>query len=207
MDPETSSLITSLRELAPIDLVGLGLVTALFLLGIWRGLWWQVIRLAGLILAVALARVFSPETAVWILEWWTDLSPRVAHGIAWASVFLLTLGAASILGLLGQKILETMQLGLVNRAGGAVAGALTGALVHLTLLVFVCQLAPGAFVTQHVAGTYSDQVLDKVSSQWRVVLGAEAAGEVDRLLGREAPEPGGAAPASSSASGSGARVR
>ena len=178
----STTFLTAIRDLAPLDLVGLGLILLLVALGLWRGLWWQVIRLLGLVCAVALARVFSPETAAWISESWPDLEPRLTHGLAWGSVFLLTLGAASILGLLGQKLLEAMQLGLANRLGGAIIGAVTGVTIHLTGLVVLCQLAPESFVARHVPGTYSERLIESAGSRWRVVLGAEAANEIDRLL-------------------------
>ena len=182
---DVAELQDSLRSMAPLDLIGISLAAIGILIGVWRGLWWQVIRLLGLVVAVAVARVFSPETALWLNESWPELSPRLAHGIAWGGVFLLSLGAASILGLLGQKMLEVMQLGLANRLAGGIAGGATGLVVHLTLLVFVCQLGPEEYVAEHVTGTYSESLLEQAGSRWRIVLGAEAAAEVDRLLGHE----------------------
>lgn len=185
-----SSLPAHFSELAAVDLIGLGLVGVLVILGLWRGLWWQVLRLVGVVAAVIVARVFSPETAAWISEQWPDLEGRLAHGVAWFGIFLLALGAASMLGLLGQRLLEAMQLGLANRLGGGILGAATGLVMHLAGVVILCQLAPAAFVERHVAGTYTERVVDAASTRWRVVLGAEAANEVDRLLkGLHAAEP------------------
>ena len=93
-----SSLPAHFSELAAVDLIGLGLVGVLVILGLWRGLWWQVLRLVGVVAAVIVARVFSPETAAWISEQWPDLEGRLAHGVAWFGIFLLALGAASMLG-------------------------------------------------------------------------------------------------------------
>ena len=173
----------TLSQLAPLDLVGAVLVSALLALGAWRGLWWQVIRLAGVVLAVVAARLFAERGALWIGENWPDLPLRAAHGISWVGFFLLALGASSLLGLLGQRLLEIMQLGLLNRVAGGLLGAATGFLLHVALLMGLCQLAPPNFVETHVAGTVSENVVDVVGSRWRVVLGAEAAAEVDRLLG------------------------
>jgi len=185
----SQGLLARLLELAPLDKFGLLVMTALFLLGVWRGLWWQVIRLVGLLLAVIAARFLAPEASTWILERSADISPRVAHGAAWGSIFLVALGAATLLGMLGQKMLEAMQLGLLNRMGGAVVGACTGLVVHLAVLVALAQLAPEDFVSKHVGNTYSGQLLDRAGSQWRVVLGAEAAARVDRLIGDHLPRP------------------
>ena len=184
---QSTSLVDTLGSLAPLDKFGLGLVLLLILLGVWRGLWWQVIRLAGLMLAVVVARFLSPEASSWIMENSSEISPRVAHGIAWGSIFMLSLGAATILGMLGQRLLEAMQMGVLNRMGGAVIGACTGIVIHVALLVALSQLAPEEFVSKHMGGTYSSQLLDRAGSQWRVVLGKEAAEHVDRLIGEHLP--------------------
>ncbi len=177
------SYASVISSLAPLDMVGLGVIGILVALGLWRGLWWQVIRLIGVVFAVAVARIFSPEAATWIGESWPELTPRLTHGLAWISIFVLALGAASILGLLGQRILEAMQLGLVNRIGGGLAGAVTGMLLHLAALIAIVQLAPEPFVERHVAGTVSARLVDMAGNRWRVVIGAEAANEIDQLPG------------------------
>ncbi len=185
------SFLEQLRSLAMLDLVGLAVVAGVIALGLWRGLWWQVIRLVGIVIAVGLARLFHPEVALWIGESWSDVDPRLAHGVAWVSVFLLTLGAASILGLLGQKLIEAMQLGFANRLAGAVLGAGTGVVLHVAFLAGFCQLAPEGVVAKNVPGTYSERLLQEAGARWRVVLGAEAATELDKLFAftpAESPE-------------------
>jgi len=182
---DSPSFLDAVRSLATLDLVGLGVVFLLVALGLWRGMWWQVIRLIGIVLAVGLARIFAPETAQWVSQSWPNLEPRIAQGIAWASVFLLTLGAASILGMLGQKLLEAMKLGLLNRVAGGVLGAATGVIVHVAFLAGFCQLAPEGVVARSVAGTYSERLLEEAGARWRVVLAADAVDELDRVFGRE----------------------
>ena len=171
-------------QLAWIDLVGMGLVAFCLFLGFWRGLWWQVIRLVGLFAAVLVARAASPQVATRIGEQWPDLTPRLTHGLAWFGIFLLGLLAATLLGILGRKLLEAMQLGLADRLGGAAAGAVTGAGIHVALLVAVCQLGSEAFVSRTIGGTTSERVVEAVGTRWPVVLGKEAGAEVDQLLDR-----------------------
>jgi uncharacterized membrane protein required for colicin V production len=177
----------ALQELAPVDVVGLCIVALLVILGLFRGLWWQVIRLVGLCAAVAVARLASPGLAAWELRAWPELPPRLAQGSAWLIVFLLALGAASLLGLLGQRILEAIQLGWANRFAGGILGAVTGLVLHAAALVVMCQLGPAGFVERHVAGSHSERLVQAVGSRWKVVLGAEASAEVDRLLRQAAP--------------------
>lgn len=167
-----------------IDLVGGGLVVVFLLLGLARGLWWQVIRAVGVVLALVVARAASPEVAAWILDRWADLSPRMASGIAWAGLFVLTMLAASLLARLGRKMLEAMQLGLLDRIGGAILGGLTGTALHVALLVILCQLGTETFVTRTLTGSVSEQVVDVVAARWPVLLGAEAGEELDEFLDR-----------------------
>jgi uncharacterized membrane protein required for colicin V production len=185
-------------DLAWIDGVGLGIVGAFLILGFVRGLWWQVIRAAGLFAAVIVARAASPALAGWVAHQWPDLSTRSANGIAWGALFLIALCAATLLGILGRRLLEVMQLGLADRLGGAAVGAVTGLGLHVALLVLLCQLGTEAYVARTLGGTRSERVVDAVGARYPVVLGKEAGAEVDLLLQRAralapyegAPHPG-----------------
>jgi uncharacterized membrane protein required for colicin V production len=171
-------------DLSWIDLVGLGLVAVFLVLGFVRGLWWQVIRALGLFAAFLVARAASPRLAPRIADQWPDLSPRMANGIAWFALFLLAMVAATLLGILGRKLLEAMQLGLADRFGGAAVGAATGLLLHVAMLVVLCQLGTEAYLTRTLTGTASERIVDVVGARWPVVLGKEAGDEVDQLLHR-----------------------
>ena len=171
-------------ELSWIDLVGGGLVLAFLVLGFVRGLWWQVIRAIGLVAAVLVARAASPQVAPWIADRWPDLTPRLVNGIAWFGLFLLAMIAATLLGVLGRKLLEAMQLGLADRLGGAAVGAATGLLLHVALLVVLCQLATEDYLARTLQGTTSEQIVDVVGARWPVVLGKEAGAEVGDMFER-----------------------
>ena len=72
-----------------IDLVGLGVVTLFFILGIRHGLVWQVTRLIGMLVAVTLARSLSPEFVPHV-ESALNLPTKACQGIVWFLVFLTT---------------------------------------------------------------------------------------------------------------------
>jgi uncharacterized membrane protein required for colicin V production len=171
-------------DLSWIDALGLVLVGAFLILGFVRGLWWQVIRALGLGAAVLVARAGSPALADWVVHQWPSLSARSANGIAWVALFLLALSAATLLGIFGRKLLEAMQLGLVDRVGGALIGAATGFGLHVVVLVGVCQLGTEPFVARTLGGTASERIVDVVGAQFPVVLGKEAGAELDLLLQR-----------------------
>lgn len=174
---------------APLDLVGLGLILLLCLLGLYRGLWWQVIRLVGVSVSILIARAAGAPLAERLLALFPELSVRTAHGIAWGTLFLTTLLACALLGLLGQRMLEAMKLDISNRLAGGCAGALTGFCTHVVLIVLVCQLAPTNVLGKYVAGTYSEHLYVALGGRRPIVMAAEAAHEVDQAL-QQAPRKG-----------------
>jgi uncharacterized membrane protein required for colicin V production len=155
-------------ELGAIDWIGVGICGLFTLLGILRGLWWQVIRLAGMIGSAALARTFS---APWgeALHQSSDLSIEVATGSVWLGLFLGGLVLTAIFGTIGKKSLQAMQLGLVDRAGGLVAGMATGALIHVAWLVVLAHLGPQPWTAEQLENTYSRTLLQAVTTRYPVL--------------------------------------
>jgi uncharacterized membrane protein required for colicin V production len=165
-----------------IDLVGVGLIVLLLLLGLYRGLWWQVVRLVGIAFSVLIARAAEAPLADRLLALIPDLQPRTAHGIAWGTLFLIALLACALLGLLGQRMLEAMKLDLANRLAGGAAGAATGFCAHVVLVVLVCHLAPPRMLGRYVAGTYSQRLYSALGIRWPVVMAEDGAREVDAVF-------------------------
>jgi membrane protein required for colicin V production len=166
-------------DLPWIDTLGLGLIGVFLLLGIWRGLWWQVIRLVGVIGAVAVARGLAPRFTPTV-ESAFDLSEGVASGLVWFVLFLCGLVIASLLGMIGKKALEAMQLGLLDRAGGGLAGALTGAILHSALLVLLTALGTAEWTSQTLDGSRSAVMLNGLTHKLPVLVDAQAA---ERIVG------------------------
>ena len=167
---------------APLDLVGLGLIALLLLLGLYRGLWWQAIRLVGITFSVLMARAAGAPLAERLQALFPELQPRMAHGLAWGTLFLIALLACALLGLLGQRMLEAMKLDLANRLAGGVAGAVTGLCAHVVIVVLVCHLAPPRVLGRYVAGTYSQRLYSALGIRWPVVMAADGAREVDQVF-------------------------
>lgn len=188
MNPDTTTQLETLTSVGWVDLLGLGLVGLLGVLGIVRGLWWQVIRLLGLVAAVGVARALSPRWVGAAESRFPEVDPRIVHGMVWLLVFLAALGIASLLGRLGRRLLEAMQLDWIDRAGGGLAGMVTGIVVHLAALVTMVHLGPAPWVSQHVAGTFSESLLDAFGRRWPVVLARDAADKLQPLLKGHAPE-------------------
>lgn len=167
------ALAESLPDLHWIDWTGLSLLGLFTLLGVLRGLWWQVVRLVGLAASVALARTFAGDAAL-RLEGWTGWAPEIAGGVAWVGLFVVGLVVTALVGTLGKKSLQAMQLGLVDRAGGGAVGLATGALVHISLLVALAHLGPQPWTEEALRGTFSREALKLVTTRYPVVMQVES---------------------------------
>ncbi len=152
---------SSVVALAWVDQLGLGLAGLFLVLGIWRGLWGQVLRLFGLVVAVAVARqLFLPLGEV-LEGWGLGLGTTLSGTLAWFLIFISVMLFVAMLARLGQEALAAMQLGLWDRAGGALAGCLTGLLLHAVLLFVMSVLAPEVWVKGTLEDTYSRTLLEK----------------------------------------------
>lgn len=168
------------------DQVGLAVLGTFLVLGALRGLWWQVIRLAGLLFAGILARALAPRFTEGLAST-TGLPLVVSQGLLWFTIFVLGLVAASLLGTLGKKSLEMMQLGLVDRFGGALAGLLTGVALQAALLVLLSYLGPQPWTADALRGTRSEALLRLVSGRLPVFVDRHsvAAQEIRAWIGSE----------------------
>lgn len=169
---------SSVVALAWIDQLGLGLAGLFLVLGIWRGLWGQILRLFGLVAAVVVARqLFSPLGEV-LEGWGLGLGTALSGTLAWFLIFISVILFVAMLARLGKEALAAMQLGLWDRAGGALAGCLTGLLLHAVLLFVLAVLAPEVWVKGTLEDTYSRTLLEKFQVLAQQVLDA-ADGQVD----------------------------
>src|SRR5690349_12332315 len=71
-----------------LDVLGLVLVVYFLLVGMKHGLWWQLVRLFGIVASVAIARAVVPPIAPRFAAAFPDLDERVAGGIVWTAVIL-----------------------------------------------------------------------------------------------------------------------
>ncbi|MEZ5979994.1 MAG: CvpA family protein [Planctomycetota bacterium] len=168
--------------LQTVDTVGLAIVGLFALLGLWRGLWWQLLRLAGLAGAVAVARSLEP-TITPLLEGHTgDMDPRVPQGFVWLGLFLVSLAVVAVIGRLGKRLLEAVQLGLVDRVGGAVAGALTGLVIHAAAMAVLVQVADDEFLASNFQGTVSARLVEVAGIDAPLLFGGDRAEGVRQRL-------------------------
>jgi uncharacterized membrane protein required for colicin V production len=157
-----------------LDVLGLAIVLYFLVVGARRGMWWQIVRLLGIVATVAVARAAAPRIAPHFAEAFPDLSVRVAGGIVWTIVILLGLLVVAIIGRLGKDSLDAVQLGTIDRVGGALAGGLTGVLVHAAIVLCLCQVTAAEWSVTQVRGTTSQRLVDSVGRKLPLFLDAHA---------------------------------
>jgi uncharacterized membrane protein required for colicin V production len=172
-----------------IDLVGLAIITLFLVLGAMRGLWWQVVRLLGVVASISIARALAPRASPLLAKILPGLSPTLANGLAWLVLLIAGLLAVSMIGRLGRATLEAAKLGTLDRVGGALAGLASGILVHTVLLLCLCQVASSAWSATAVQGTRSQDLLDVVADHFPMLLDAHAAESVRGIRERRGRAP------------------
>lgn len=162
-----------------IDLVGIAIVITFLVLGVRHGLVWQVTRLLGMLIAVAIARSVAPDLTP-RFQAALELPERACQGVVWVLVFVACLLLASGIGMIGKRALEAVQLGPMDRAGGALAGAMTGVLVHSALMVLLMSVGSTHWTARTFEGSRSAVVLDNLARKSNILLSAHAA---ERIVG------------------------
>lgn len=159
-----------------------GVDAALFLsvllfawIGAVRGLAWQVVRLVGVVAALAVARALAPRAASWVGARFPGLEDRAAHAVAWCATLALALALVSVLLRLVREDEVAPQLGLVDRAGGALAGALAAVVLHVGIVVAVCGLGPREWSIATLSGTQSQRLFAAWTQRVPLFVDAQAA--------------------------------
>lgn len=115
------------------DFAATAILLVSLLLGLWRGLVYEVLSLLGWPLAFVLSKLFAGNVAP--LMPIAQEPARVA--VAYAVVFIAALVVWGVLVWLISKLVKTMGLGWLDRVLGGLFGLLRGGLVVLVLVWLV----------------------------------------------------------------------
>lgn len=151
-DPTAAAdnLVATLQSLGWIDKTALAVLLVFFVLGLFKGLIWQVSRIGILLAAYFVAGRFGRDVATMLVEDPVDpgpigidgastlasASPDLPQGettlyIAYCLLFVGVLIVLSLLAMLIKKLADRAGLGFFDRLGGGVLGVATGACVVL----------------------------------------------------------------------------
>jgi membrane protein required for colicin V production len=116
--------------LTGFDFSVLAILLVSLLLGLWRGLVYEVLSLAGWPVAFVLSRMYAGDIAPMM----PLMQETMQLALAYAVVFVVALVAWGVLAWLLARLIKAVGLGWLDRSLGALFGALRGALVILALV-------------------------------------------------------------------------
>ena len=125
-----------LHQLGWIDFSTLVILLVFFVLGLFRGLVWQLSRLLTLVLGFLVAGIWAQDLADFLVKTWPKSQPFALY----AAYFAIFLGAFIVLSVIAwflSGLIKKLKLTAYDRLGGGAMGILTGAaVVVLVLTVF-----------------------------------------------------------------------
>lgn len=180
--PAAPDLLQDLQALTWIDHTALAVVLVFFVIGLFKGLIWQVSRVAILVAAYVVAGRFGGRIAAMLAGAGDNGEPAVAGEttlyLAYVLLFLAVLIVLSLLAMLLQKLAAKAGLGFFDRLGGGVVGVATGACVVLFGMFVVQMFFRQSQLALAAEGSYSmrwsqraiDWLGPRVPDELRVVL-------------------------------------
>lgn len=125
-----------------VDLAMAALLLLSMAIGLWRGLVFEVMSLAGWVIAYFAASPLAPVVLDLLPDSMTaKFGPAVLHAISLAIAFFFVLIVWSLATRLVKALIHATPLSVVDRLGGAGFGALRGVFIAL-LLVLVIGASP-----------------------------------------------------------------
>jgi membrane protein required for colicin V production len=117
------------------DWIFTGIVVVSLLLGLWRGLVFEVLSLVGWVVSFFMAQWLAVSVSVQLpLQ---GLSDPVRYAVGFALIFLVCVVAAGLLASLSRKIISVAGLLPIDRLMGAAFGALRGLVILLAVAVVI----------------------------------------------------------------------
>lgn len=165
-DPSAAdgSFLHQIEVLGWVDRTAIAVLAVFFVIGIFKGLIWQVSRIAILLVAYVLAGRFGADVGGFLARTSavggtdgpqpTD-TPETTLYLAYVLVFLGVLIALSLLAILLQKLATKAGLGFFDRLGGGVVGIATGACVVLFGLFVVHMFFRGSSLADAAESSHS----------------------------------------------------
>ncbi len=186
LSPVIPAAQNALEAIGWVDLTAASVIVVFSILGIFKGLVWQLSRIGTLVGAYILAALYGPDVGEWMFHGSLQgADERLPLYIAYVSIFVAVLVVLSLVALLVTKLVEKTGLTFYNRMGGGVLGVGTGAMVVVFLLGLVFMFAPEesgvvAAAKGSRSADYSKRVVEimgtLVPEGVREAFGAEPAG-------------------------------
>ena len=150
-----------LQSLGWVDKTALGVLLVFFMLGLFKGLIWQVSRIGILVAAYLVAGRFGHDLARALSANPSPaLESEVPQGettlyVAYCLLFVGVLIALSLLAILLKKLADRAGLGFFDRLGGGVLGVATGCCVVLAGVFGIHMFFPSSTLANESASSHS----------------------------------------------------
>ncbi len=165
--------VDALQALGWVDTTSLGVLAVFFVLGLFKGLIWQVSRIGILCAAYVVSGRHGADVAEWLARP-ADAEAAAAMGaepatttiyLAYCLCFLAVLIVLSLLAIVVQKLAVKAGLGFYDRLGGGLLGVATGGCVVLFVVFFVHMFFRGSQLADAVEGSHSSR-LSRLAVDW-----------------------------------------
>jgi uncharacterized membrane protein required for colicin V production len=170
----TNSVVAALQSLGWVDKTALAVLLVFFVLGLFKGLIWQVSRIGILLAAYFVAGRFGHDVAALLGASPSNPvpvgvagsgtlalgTPEVPQGettlyVAYCLLFVGVLIVLSLLAMLIKKLADRAGLGFFDRLGGGVLGVATGACVVLAGVFGINMFFPSSNLAQAAGDSHS----------------------------------------------------
>jgi membrane protein required for colicin V production len=131
-----------LSSLSWIDITAFAVLAVFGVMGLFRGLVWQVSRLLSIVLGYVAAVRYAEPVADQLVAWFSIEDRSLAVYIGYVVIFVAVLVLLSVLTGLLRKVLQRTGLSFLDRMGGWLFGLVTGAAVIIITLTIVFAFAP-----------------------------------------------------------------
>lgn len=112
-----------------VDIVSIALLLIFCVLGYRRGISGEFFRVAAVIFGLMGAFAYSKHFALLVSHIVKFLSFKVLHMFCGVVLFVIFAGAIILLGILFSRIIRLTVLGIIDRIGGIIIGAVKGLLI------------------------------------------------------------------------------
>jgi len=118
------------------DWILLGVLLTSMVVGLWRGLVYEVLSLAGWVAAFFVAQWWASDAIAW-MPFIKSAPASVQYAVAFALVFIVTVFTAGLVSWLIKKLVESIGLRPIDRALGGLFGLARGVVLLLVLTVLL----------------------------------------------------------------------
>ena len=124
------------------DWVALAVLLISLGLGLWRGLVYEMLSLAGWVAAFVVAQQWAGDVAVWMPV--ADAGSALRHALAFVLLFIVAAFVAGWLAWAARKLVTVIGLRPVDRTLGLVFGLARGLVLLLAVAVVVSLMGMGS---------------------------------------------------------------